>query len=189
MIMRELPPEDQGGIVFYEHEDELPPATIWHGDELEVVDYRSRIRLPVDPASWTETEITEACDTLAKVPAENLPSVIQGPLLAVRIERDVFAAWCDQMGWERPSFWFSQAKPSARVRATTAASTSCRRLLCELVGRGQRLTKRQVKALAMQRFPQLSAAEFNRVWEQNAPAEWRRPGRPKKQPKRIDSVR
>ena len=41
----------------------------------------------------------------------------------------------------------------------------------------------------MQRFPQLSTAEFNRVWEQNAPAEWKRPGRPKKQPKRIDSVR
>lgn len=96
---RRLPPEDQRGIVFFEHEDELPPVTIWHGHELEV-DCRSRIRLPVDPASWTESEITEACDTLAKVPAEKLPSLIQGPLLGVGIDRDVFAAWCDRMGWD-----------------------------------------------------------------------------------------
>ena len=93
------------------------------------------------------------------------------------------------MGWERPAFWFAEPKPSARVRAKTAARTGFRRLLCELVGRGQRLTKRQVKDLALERFPQLSTAEFKRVWEQNVPAEWKRPGRPNKQPKRLDSVR
>ena len=81
MIMRELPPEEQRGIVFYEHEDELPPETIWHGDEVEVVDDPWRVRLPADPARWTEAEITEACNTLAKVPPEKLPRLIQGPLI------------------------------------------------------------------------------------------------------------
>ena len=72
------------------------------------------------------------------VAPEYLPHIVQGPLLAMQVHRDVFAAWCDRMGWERPAFWFSQAKPSARVRATTAARTGCRRLLHELVSRGKR---------------------------------------------------
>ena len=93
------------------------------------------------------------------------------------------------MGWERPAFWFAEPKPSARVRAKTAGRTGFRRYLRELIGRGQRLTKRQVKDPALERFPQLSTAEFKRVWAQSVPAEWKRPGRPNKQPKRIDSVR
>ena len=83
MIMRELPPEDQRGIVFYEHEDELPPQRSGMAMSSRWSTTARRIRLPADPARWTEAEITEACDTLAKVPPENLPRVIQGPLLAV----------------------------------------------------------------------------------------------------------
>ena len=191
MFMRELPPTspDSMGVVFYEREDELPPAEVWHGDVLETLDWRWRIRLPVDPARWTEAEVTQACETLAEVQSVDLPDVIQGPLLAMRIDRDLFAAWCDRRKWDRPFFWFAQPRPSNRVKTTLAARTNCRRFLRELVSRAQRLTKGQVKAMTMQRFPQLSTAEFNRLWEQNVPAEWKRPGRPKKQPKRIDSVR
>ena len=75
MLMRELPPPSQNnrGIVFYEHENELPPAAIWHGDELEEIDYRHRIRLPADPASWTEAVVSEACEALAEVPPGESP--------------------------------------------------------------------------------------------------------------------
>ena len=62
---------------------------------------------------------------------------------------------------------------------TTAGRTGFRRLLRELVGRGQRLTKKQVRNMALERFQQLSVAEFNRVWAQTVPPEWKRPGRPK----------
>ena len=189
MILRELPPEEQGESCSTSTRMSCLPKRSGMAMSSRWSTAARRVRLPVDPARWTEAEITEACDTLAKVPAEKLPSLIQGPLLAVRIDRDVFAAWCDRMGWERPSFWFAEPKPSTRVRATVAASTGFRRYLRELIGRGQRLTKGQVKDMAMQRFPQLSTAEFKRVWEQNVPAEWKRPGRPNKQPKQIDSVR
>ena len=177
------------GIVFYQREDELPPDFVEHGDRFELVDYRHRIRLSADAVNWTEAEVDEACEALARLNYEDLPDIIQGPLLATPVHRDVFAAFCDQMGWERPAFWFAEPKPSARVRAKTAGRTGFRRLLRELVGRGQRLTKKQVRNMALERFQQLSVAEFNRVWAQTVPAEWKRPGRPNKQPKRLNSVR
>jgi len=67
-----------------------------------------------------------------------------------------------------------------RVKATIAAQTKARKYLKEQVEAGNRLTKPEHFRRASEQIGEtLSLRAFKRVWRQEAPPDWQKPGRPK----------
>ena len=84
----------------------IPSRITEHGDRSVTVDTRTYIVLPPDPTCWTFDLILSACRKLAKLSLEDYHDLIQPCVLALRITKRIFAAYCEDMDYDPPRFWF-----------------------------------------------------------------------------------
>lgn len=143
-----------------------------------VIELPSRIQLPDDPSEWTDVALEQAYLSLAQYESRHYPELVVPGIAALVIDREDFAALCDQQGWPRPGFWFRTPWPSQGARSKTNAILACRQWLR---GRGRSdqasRTKKSWREEATRLFPGLTQRGFERAWAKEAPASWRRSGR------------
>jgi hypothetical protein len=150
----EVEPQPDGGVVIN------PPAVV----------------LPREEAEWSEAIIAAAAGVLATIPFDGYGHLQLPALAAYMIDRDQFGVYCDEHGFDRPSFWFRRAK---RPPATAGAKVRCERWLREQV-KGPKLNNKSAYfSKAKASFPNLSKTGFDEIWRRVAPRGWKSAGAPK----------
>jgi hypothetical protein len=185
-MLRFITPPEHKHLIFFEGDDEPEPDLISvyvRNDEI-MLDINARVKLPEDPADWTEDDLNKACHEMASLRIKYYPPAALPILQLAKIHRDQVAVFCDVNGWPRPSFWFAAAQPSSPVATKTADLVQCRRWLREQARRLARPRKAELLAEAKRRFPSLSQRAFQQLWRELAPEAWHKAGRPPIRPRR-----
>jgi len=94
------------GFMLVDSPEMIPPRITEHGDHSVTVDMRTYIVLPPDHTCWTSDVIFAACRELAKLSLEDYHDLIQPGVLALRTTKKIFAAYCEDMDYDPPRFWF-----------------------------------------------------------------------------------
>jgi hypothetical protein len=72
------------------------------------VDMRQIAYWPQDPGARTPQIFANACTTLADLKLQDYHEVTQPILVALMVQQNDFAAFCDLRGYPRPEFWFQR---------------------------------------------------------------------------------
>lgn len=153
---------------------DFPPSMIDEPDGGVVVDMMKRVVLPAGEAEIDEATATAAFEELAKAEMVDYGATVAPILLALSVERDELARYCDAHGFGLPQFWFQRASFPARA----AAEAHCRRWLGKRCSASATpVPKADVRKEALGLFPGLSSRSFDRAWAETAPETWKAAGR------------
>ena len=177
---------DPDQFLFYEHESEVPPPVVALPDGSAEVDLRPCIRLLRDRAAWTSSNLHTVFQEIAKLPIAAYPNGILTAFRIMIIHRNDFSVLCDARRWERPQFWFATSRRSKAHQTIARAITECRKWLRDQSRGRKRQSKDQYWTEAEQRFLRLSRHAFDKIWKEEAPDNWRKPGAPGKRPSGRD---
>lgn len=142
-----------------------------------VVELPPRVKLPAEPTQWTKAALEQAYCAMAQRKDEHY-TALPLPIAEFLVRREDFAALCDREGWPRPGFWFRTSWPSQGARSRMGAILACRQWLRDLARSDQAMrTKQSWREEAMRLFSGLTQRGFERAWDKDTPASWRRSGR------------
>jgi hypothetical protein len=110
-MLRLITPPDYKYLIFFDGDDEpeqdLITVNICNNEML--FDTNAIVKLPENPADWTEDDIDKACHEMDSLRVKYYPPAALPILHAAKIDRDQVAVFCDVNGWPRPAFWFPAA--------------------------------------------------------------------------------
>lgn len=149
------------------------------------VDPRERIAWVGDGEDPDEATAKAAFAALASVGLDAYDKATIRPILrTLPIDREALRQYCQATGMSLPEFWFDPAA----AKSTALAKHLCKMWLADLVQMGSKPgSKAKLRSEAQKRFPDLSGAAFDSVWNEVVPPEWRAAGAPTK-PKRRDNL-
>jgi hypothetical protein len=168
---RKLIPEHPG-FMFVDCAEMIPPGVEVHPDGSVIIDRGLYVVLPADDADWTDEILQAAYDQFAKIPIEDFDELLKPPIYGLGATREAFAAFCDEIGYERPRFWFRKSRhDNWTARREREAETWFKG-----IAKGpKRKTKSAYRDEAAKQFD-VPAKAFSRIWEKFAPDTWKRPG-------------
>lgn len=153
---------------------ELAPAPLTQrADGGGEIDLRRYIALPADPAHWTPSIVEAACAQLAEMSVEDFSDLIRPIIYDLGATRKDFGDYCDRVGWPRPAFWFGREPGKAWPRGRRHEAKAW---LARVASEPKQKEKAAYFADAKKRFPGLSYREFDRLWGEVVPQNWKKSG-------------
>lgn len=128
-----------------------------------------------------EDEFADPLEFLANLPPDGYEvnaldcydEVAWSILESVELPKDIFAMWCDQKGYLRPTFWFGEVW---KHQSTGVAKSECRRWLKDRVKEGKNCSKAEYRRQAIKQIPNLSVRSFDNIWGDEMPKSWKQSG-------------
>jgi hypothetical protein len=164
------------GIVFAESDngdEELEDGTV-------LVDLRTWIALPEDPADSTSAQLKKAYAALANVSMAAIELSALAGLMCQFVGAYELLAVCEKLGIEVPPFWHHWAPARKKTGVLQQLALLANWLHHETLAIGHvKLTKDELFEQATEKFPGLKRNRFNTVWEVMASPEMQKGGRPR----------
>jgi hypothetical protein len=168
---RKLIPEHPG-FTFVDCTQMIPPGVEMHPDGSITIDRGPYVVLPADNGDWTDEINQGAYDQFAKIPIGDFDELLKPGIYGLGATRDALAAFCDEIGYERPRFWFRQSR---RDNWTARREREAERWFKGIAKGPKCKTKSAYRAEAAKQLA-VPAKAFDRIWEKFAPETWKRSG-------------
>jgi len=150
---------------------------IFHEDGGVSIPYAT-IFWPEDSAARTPEIFAKAYATLADLDLQVYSETTQTMLRLLKVDREDFAAFCDENGYDQPKFWFRRKL----VLRDHAKARECREWLKAEVkqhGETRPWSKKSFLSMTRKKFG-LPESRAERIWDQTVPTGWKKVGRPRR---------
>jgi hypothetical protein len=138
-----------------------------------IIDTRRHVVLPSDTTTWTDEVIEAAYVKMSKTSFDDFDELIQPVFCTFCTTKEKLHSYCQARGYPLPRFWFA---PEHDRTWNTRREHEARTWFKQIIRGPKEKTRRFYWADAKKKFPDMPEDAFDRIWEELAPAEWKKPG-------------